>query len=123
MVEKSMGIPDDVRSHHDDGCDGDIGQDDADHSGEGFDNFEMLDKASRDLLYEECKGCDKEHMMLWMTHELLKLKASSECSDISFSALSELLTKVLPKGLPSSTYQAKKIIFLLTLGIEKSMLA
>jgi hypothetical protein len=21
----------------------------------------MLDKASRDLLYEECKGCDKEH--------------------------------------------------------------
>jgi hypothetical protein len=25
----------------------------------GFDNFDMLDKASRDLLYEECKGCDK----------------------------------------------------------------
>jgi hypothetical protein len=26
-----------------------------------FDNFEMLDKVSRDLIYEECKGCDKEH--------------------------------------------------------------
>jgi hypothetical protein len=33
----------------------------------------------------------------------------------------ELLTKVLPKpnGLPSSTYQAKKIISSLTLGIQK----
>jgi hypothetical protein len=30
----------------------------------GFDNFEMLDKASRDLLYKECKWRDKEHTML-----------------------------------------------------------
>jgi hypothetical protein len=29
-----------------------------------FDNFEMHDKASSDLHYEECKGCDKEHMVL-----------------------------------------------------------
>jgi hypothetical protein len=37
------------------------------------------------------------------------------------SWLSELITIVLPKsnGLPSSTYQAKKIICPLTLGIEK----
>jgi hypothetical protein len=36
-------------------------------------------------------------------------------------ALLEFLAKVLPKpnGLPSSTYQAKKIICPLTLGIEK----
>jgi hypothetical protein len=70
----------------------------------------VLDKALRDLLYEECKGFDKEHTVLWMTLELMKLKA-----------LLELLTKVLPKpnGLPSSTYQAKKIICSLTLGIEK----
>jgi hypothetical protein len=40
-----------------------------------FDNFEMLDKASRDLLYKECQGCDKEHTMFWMMLELLKLKA------------------------------------------------
>jgi hypothetical protein len=68
----------------------------ADHSDEGFDveelmrnvapnvllqrinksfnNFEMLDKVSRDLLYEECKACDKEHTVLWMTLELMKLK-------------------------------------------------
>jgi hypothetical protein len=138
-----MGIPDDVCSHHDDGCEDDIGQDDVYHSDEcfdveellhnvapdvllqrrnkGFDNFEMLDKASRDLLCEECKGCDKEHTVLWMTLELLKLKASSGWSDTSFSALLELLTKVLPKlnGLPSSTYQAKKIICPLSSGIEK----
>jgi hypothetical protein len=29
----------------------------------GFDNFEVLDKVSRDLLYEDCKVCDKEHTM------------------------------------------------------------
>jgi hypothetical protein len=58
---------------------------------------------------------------LWMMLELLKLKASSGWSDTSFLALLELLTKVLPKtnGLPSSTYQAKKIICPLTIGIEK----
>jgi hypothetical protein len=98
-VKENMGIPDDVCSHHDDGCEDDIGQDDADHSDEcfnveelmhivapdvllqrrnkGLDNFKMLDEASRDLLYEECKGCDKEHTVLWMTVELMKLKATS----------------------------------------------
>jgi hypothetical protein len=70
------------------------------------------------IIYEECKGCDKEHMVLWMTFELMKLKATS--SDTSFLALFESPTKELPKpnGLPSSTYQAKKIICPLTLGIE-----
>jgi hypothetical protein len=141
-IEENMDILDDVYSHHDDGYKDDIGQDDADHGDEGFDveklmhnvvsdvllqrrnkgfnNVEMLDKVLRDLLYEECKWCDKEHMVLWMTLELLKLKASNGWSDTSFSALLELITKVLPKtnGLPNSTYQAT-IICLLTLGIEK----
>jgi hypothetical protein len=140
-----MDISDDVYSHHDDGCEDDIGQDDAGHGDECFDmeelmrnvapdvllrrrnkvfdNFEMLDKALRDLLYEECKGCDKEHTVLWMTLELLKLKASNGWFGTSFSALLELLTKVLlkPNGLPSSTYQAKKIIYPLTLGVEKNL--
>jgi hypothetical protein len=59
--------------------------------------------------------------VLWMTLELMKLKATSKWFDTSFLALLELQTKVLPKpnGLPSSTYQAKMIICLLTLGIEK----
>jgi hypothetical protein len=56
-----------------------------------------------------------------MTLELLKLKASNRWPDSSFSALLELLSKVLPKsnGLPTSTYLAKKIICSLTLGVEK----
>jgi hypothetical protein len=87
----------------------------------GFENFETLNKVSKDLLYEECKGCHKEHTVLWMTLELLKLKASNGWSDSSFSAFLELLSKVLPKlnGLPTSTYLAKKIICPLTLGVEK----
>jgi hypothetical protein len=142
-AEENMGIPDDMCSHHNDRCEDDICQDDADHSDEGFNveglmrnvapdvllqrrnksfnNFEIIDKASRVLLYEECKGCDKEHTVLWMTLELMKLKATSGWSNTSFSALLELLTKILskPNSLPSSTYQAKKIICLLTLFIEK----
>jgi hypothetical protein len=88
----------------------------------GFDNFETLNKASRDLLYEECKGCHKEHTLLWMTLEVLKLKASNGWSYSSFSALLELLSNVLPKpnGLPTGTYLAEKIICLLTLGVEKN---
>jgi hypothetical protein len=137
-AEEYMGISDDVCSHHDDGCD-----DDADHSDECFDvekmmhnvasdvllqrrnkafnNFEMLDKALRDLLYEKCKWCDKEHRVLWMALEQMKLKASSGWFDTSIPTLVELLTKILPKpnGLPRSTYQAKKIICPLTLGIGK----
>jgi hypothetical protein len=98
-AEENMGIPDDVCSHYDDGCENDIGQDDTDHSDEGFDvdelmcnivpdvlvqrknkgfdNFEMVVKASKDLLYKKCKGCDKEHTVLWMTLKLMKLKAIS----------------------------------------------
>jgi hypothetical protein len=59
--------------------------------------------------------------VLWITLELLKLKASNRWSDSSFSALLELLSKVLlkPKGLPTSTYIAKKIICTLTMGVEK----
>jgi hypothetical protein len=59
--------------------------------------------------------------VFWMTLELLKLKASNGWSDISFSALLELLSKVLPKpnGLPTRTYLAKKIICPQTLGVEK----
>jgi hypothetical protein len=87
----------------------------------GFDNLETLNKVSRDLLYESCKWCHKEHMVLWMTLELLKLKTSNRWSDSSFSALLELLSKVFPKlnGFPTSTYLAKKIICPLTLGVEK----
>jgi hypothetical protein len=124
--KRTLGILGDVCSHHYNRCEDDICQDDADHSDEGFDVEELMcnvaPDALRDLLYEECKRCDKEHKVLWMRLELMKLKATSRWFDTSFSALLELLTKVLPKpnGLPSCTYQAKKTICPLTFGYRKN---
>jgi hypothetical protein len=84
-----------VYSHHDDGGDQDnVGENDEGLDVEelmrnvapdvllqcrnkGFDNFETLNKASRYLLYKECKGCHKEHTVLWMTLELLKLRLAT----------------------------------------------
>jgi hypothetical protein len=37
-----MDILDDVYSHHDDGCEDDIGQDDVGHGDEGFDVKELM---------------------------------------------------------------------------------
>jgi hypothetical protein len=119
---------DHVYSHHDDGGADDVGENDGldvedlmqnvpsdvllQCRNKGFNNFETLDKTSRYLPYDECKGCHKEHMALWMTLEQVKLKASNGWLDSSFSALSKLLSKVLPKlnGFPTSTYLAEKII-------------
>jgi hypothetical protein len=68
-----------VYSHHDDGGEDDVGENDEgldvvelmrnvapdvllQCKNKGFNNFETLDKASRHLLYEQCKGCHKEHV-------------------------------------------------------------
>jgi uncharacterized Zn finger protein (UPF0148 family) len=53
--------------------------------------------------------------------ELLKLKSSHGWSDNSFLELLSLLAKLLPKPntLPPSTYRAKKLICLLSLGVDK----
>jgi hypothetical protein len=78
-----------VYTHHDDGGDqDDVAENDEgldveelmwnvaldvllQYRNKGFKNFETLNKASRDLFYEECKGCHKKHTVLWMTLELL----------------------------------------------------
>jgi hypothetical protein len=41
-AEENIDIPDDVYSHHDDGCEDDTGQDDANHGDEGFDMEELM---------------------------------------------------------------------------------
>jgi hypothetical protein len=79
--------------------------------------MEILEKLSREPLYDESNGCGKEFTQLRVMLELLKLKASHGWSDNSFSDLLSLLTKLLPK--PTSTYKAKKLICLLSLGVEK----
>ena len=87
----------------------------------GLDNFEALQKASKELLYEESKGCDKEFTMLHSILELLRLKASNRWSDKSFLDLLSLLANMLlkPNSLPTITYQAKKLICPLSLDVQK----
>jgi hypothetical protein len=84
-------------------------------------NMDILEKSSKDLLYDESNDCGKEFTQLRVMLELLKLKASHEWSDNSFSKLLSLLAKLLPKmnTYPISSYRAKKIICLLSLGVEK----
>jgi hypothetical protein len=83
--------------------------------------MEILEKSSREPVYDESNGCGKEFTQLCVVLELLKLKSSHGWSDNSFSKLLSLLAKLLPKPntLPTSTYKAKKLICLLSLGVDK----
>jgi hypothetical protein len=47
-----MGIPDDMCSHHDDRCEDDISQDDADHNDEGFDAEQLMRNVAPDVLLQ-----------------------------------------------------------------------
>jgi hypothetical protein len=87
----------------------------------GLDNMEILEKSSSEPLYDESNSCGKEFTQLRVMLELLKLKASHGWSDNSFLELLSLLGKLLPKPntLSTSTYRAKKLICLLSLGVDK----
>lgn len=84
--------------------------------------LQILEKVSKDLLYAESNGCNKECTILQTMLDLLTLKAKNGWSDTSLNELLELLAKLLPKpnNLPTSTYLAKKFLSLLTLGIQKN---
>jgi hypothetical protein len=83
--------------------------------------MDILEKSSKDILYDGSNGCGKEFTQLRVVLELLKLKASHGWSDNSFSELLSLIAKLLPKPntLPTSTYRVKKIICPLSLGVDK----
>jgi hypothetical protein len=87
----------------------------------GLSNMDILEKSSKDLLYNESNNCGKEFTQLRVMLELLKLKACHGWFDNSFSELLSLLAKLLPKPntFPTSTYRAKKLIYLLSLGVDK----
>jgi hypothetical protein len=87
----------------------------------GLSNMDILEKSSKDLLYDESNGCGKEFTQLHIMVELLKLKASHGWSDNSFSKLLTLLAKLFskPNTLPTSTYRAKKLICPLSLCVDK----
>jgi hypothetical protein len=83
--------------------------------------MDILEKSSKDLLYDESNGFGKEFTQLRVVLELLKLKANHGWSGNSFLELLRLLEKLLPKPntLPTSTYRAKKLICSLSLGVDK----
>jgi hypothetical protein len=87
----------------------------------GLDNMEILEKSLRESLYDESNGCGKKFTQLCVVLELLKLKANHGWSDNSFLELLSLLAKLLPKPniLPTNTYRAKKLIYPLSLGVDK----
>jgi hypothetical protein len=87
----------------------------------GINNMDKLEKVSKDLLYDESKGCDKEFTKLRSVLELQKLKANHGWFDTSFTKLLSLLANLLlkPNNLPVSTYRAKKLICPLPLGVIK----
>jgi hypothetical protein len=87
----------------------------------GLSNMDILEKSSEDILYDESNCCGKEFTRLCIVVELLKLKACHGWSDNSFSEFLSLLAKLLPKPntLPTSTYRAKKLIYQLSLGVDK----
>jgi hypothetical protein len=59
-----MGIPDDVYSHHDDGCEDDIGQDDVDHDDDGFDVEELMCNVESDVFLQRRNKCFDNFEML-----------------------------------------------------------
>jgi hypothetical protein len=87
----------------------------------GLDNMEILEKSSREPLYDESNGCGEEFTQLCVMLELPNLKANHGWSNNSFSELLSLLTKLLqkPNTLPTSTSRAKKLVCLLSLGVDK----
>jgi len=105
----------------DEGCGG---EDDGEDNEEDF-LEDMLRHVEQGLLlkerlYEEEKGCVKRLSLLCFVQDILILKAKYGWSDRSFIDLLTLLADVLPKPnfVPANTYQAKKLISPLTMGVE-----
>ena len=74
-----------------------------------------------ETVYGVKKGCSTHWTLLRFVLELLILKAKYGWSDCSFNNLLHLLSWVLPQpnSVLANTYQAKKVISPLTMGVEK----
>nr|ASR75326.1 transposon protein [Oryza rufipogon] len=66
-------------------------------------------------------GCKAKHTKLSVTLDLMKLKASSGCTDKSFTDLLGILKAMLPveNTLPETTYEAKQVLCPLGLEIHR----
>ena len=87
----------------------------------GLENLEMVKKASKETMYGVEKGCATHWTLLHFMLELLILKAKYSWLDYSFNDLLCLLSWVPPQpnSVPANTYQAKKVISPLTMGVKK----
>jgi len=87
----------------------------------GLKHFKAVKDAANQSVYDKEKNCLTHWSMLQFVIELLILKAKYGWSDSSFNDLLELLTSLLPKStfVPTNTYQAKKVISPLTMGVER----
>ena len=83
--------------------------------------METVRKAREERLYLEQKGCEKRWLLLRFVLDILILKAKYGWSNRSFNDLLTFLAGVLPKPnfVPANTYQAKKLISPLTMGVER----
>ena len=72
------------------------------------------------LLYPNCEDGQKK---LGTTLQLLQWKAENDTSDKGFEKLLKIIKKMLPGDnvLPSSTYEAKKVVCPLRLEVQKYM--
>ena len=70
------------------------------------------------LLYPTCEDGQNK---LGSTLELLKWKAETTVTDSGFEKLLVIMKKLLPinNQLPSSTYEAKKLVYPLGLDVQK----
>jgi hypothetical protein len=87
----------------------------------GLENLERVEKASAETVHGVENGCPTHWTLLHFVLELLILKAKYGWSDCSFNNLLCLLSWLLPQpnSVPANTYQAKKVISPLTMGVEK----
>ena len=92
------------------------------NSSKDLENLERVTKVSKETVY----GVEKECLTYWTSLrfvlELLILKAKYDWSDYSLNDLLHLLSWVLPQpnSVPANTYQVKKVISPVTMGVEKS---
>ena len=87
----------------------------------GVENLERVKRASKANLYGIENGCRTHWTTLHFVLELLTLKAKYHCSDCSFNDLLRLMGWLLPNpnSVTTNTYDAKKLISPLTMGVEK----
>ena len=80
--------------------------------------FEQMLDDHKKLLYP---NCEDGHKKLGSTLELLQWKAEIGCTDLGFEKLLTIMKKLLPKNneLPTSTYEAKKVVCPLGLEVLK----